>query len=179
MTPGTDQPATRRTFAALAVLDRISWVAIVAAMAIMTVTVVAQVFLRYLLSAGIDWSEELARLAFVWAMFLAIPHGIRTGVHVGIDVIVTRFSVQSQARLMRLTALFGATLMALLLVYAVGAFRNSLGDRLPTMPLSVAAYYLPVAIAAGHSLLNCLLLAVYGPKAQIDNSLAQAEEMPA
>jgi TRAP-type C4-dicarboxylate transport system permease small subunit len=140
------------------------------------VTVVAQVVLRYLFSAGIDWSEELARLAFVWAMFLAIPHGIRTGVHVGIDVIVVKLGAATRRWLLRLTSVFGALLMALLLFYAVGAIIDSRSDRLPTLPVTVAAYYVPVAIAAGHGLLNCLLLAAFGNDAVIDNTLAEAEE---
>lgn len=179
MNSAASTPVLHRSFSALAVLDRVSWAVIVAAMAIMTATVVAQVVLRYLFSAGIDWSEELARLAFVWAMFLALPHGIRTGVHVGIDVLVARLSVRSRGRMLRLTSGFGALLMALLLYYAIGATIDSWGDDLPTLPLSVGIYYLAVAIAAGHGLLNCLLLTIFGEGAVVENTLAEAEETPA
>lgn len=168
--------ALRRVAASIGVLDRVSWSVIVLSMAVMAVTVVAQVVLRYLFSAGIDWSEELARLAFVWAMFLAIPHGIRTGVHVGIDVIVVKLGAAARVRLLRITSMFGAVLMAMLLFYAIAAIIGSWSDRLPTMPVTVAAYYVPVAIAAGHGLLNCLLLVVFGDDAMIDNTLAEVEE---
>lgn len=179
MKHGNQARASDKALTAVGLLDRLSWLAIVSAMAIMAVTVVAQVVLRYLFSAGIDWSEELARLAFVWAMFLAIPHGIRNGVHVGIDVIIVRLGVSARSRLLRLTSLLGALLMALLLFYAVGAMTDSWSDRLPTLPVTVAAYYLPVALAAGHSMLNCILLVLFGEGAIIDNSLAEIEENPA
>ncbi|MDO5642194.1 MAG: TRAP transporter small permease subunit [Paracoccus sp. (in: a-proteobacteria)] len=175
MTPGDPPRGLHSSLFAISLLDILSWLLIVTAMAVMAVTVAGQVVLRYAFSIGIDWSEELARLAFVWAMFLALPHGVRNGVHVGIDVLVTRLPRLARHRLLRLTALFSAILMAVLLYYALGATAGSWSDRLPTMPLTQAGYYLPVAIAAGHGLLNCLLLVAFGEAALIHNTLAEPE----
>ena len=71
-------------------VDHVSFVMIVICMAMMAVLVAAQVFFRYALSSSIDSADELSRLFFVWAMFLAIPHGLKAGIHVGIDVLVSR-----------------------------------------------------------------------------------------
>lgn len=65
--------------------------------------------------------------------------------------------------------------MGLLLYYAVGVMLNSWSDRLPTMPLTQAAYYLPVVIAAAHGLLNCLLLVIFGGAAVVHNALSEPE----
>ena len=87
-------PALARARGILARLDRVTGWAVIGAMAVMAGLVVTQVVFRYAFASAIDWSEEVARLAFVWAMFLAIPHGIRRGVHVGIDALVVKLPEQ-------------------------------------------------------------------------------------
>ena len=68
-------------------IDKFSrWVLIVN-MLVMILLVVFQVLTRYLFSYSIAWADEVSRLTFVWAMFLAIPHGLKAGVYVGIDKI--------------------------------------------------------------------------------------------
>lgn len=147
----------------LARLDRVSHGAVVAAMALMTALVIVQVVFRYFLSASIDWSEELARLAFVWAMFLAIPHGIRSGVHVGIDALITRFSPAVQGVAFRISAALGAVLMVFVLVFSARVTAYTWPETMPTVGLTAASYYIAVLIAAGHSILHLILLGWGGP----------------
>ena len=71
-------------------------------MAGMAMLVSAQVFMRYVMSSSIDAADELSRLFFVWSIFLAIPHGMRRGVHVGIDVIARMLPHRVQDVLHRL-----------------------------------------------------------------------------
>ncbi len=92
-------------------IDRLSFWAVVICMALMAALVSAQVFFRYILSSSIDSADELSRLFFVWAMFLAIPHGIKSGVHIGIDVIVRHLAENLRTQLSRLMSLAGAILM--------------------------------------------------------------------
>ena len=69
-------------------VDKLTYMGIVATMGLMTVIVSLQVLMRYAFSSSIDSADELSRLCFVWAIFLAIPHGVKHGVHVGIDLFV-------------------------------------------------------------------------------------------
>ena len=48
-----------------------------------------QVFMRFVVNNASSWSEELTRLLFVWASFVAAGIGIKEHIHVGIDVVVT------------------------------------------------------------------------------------------
>ena len=143
---------------ALDKLDAVSRWVIIAAMAAMTILIVTQVFFRYMLSNSIDWAEESARITFVWAIFLAIPHGIRRGIHVGIDVVVNLLPSDWQDRLFRLSAILGIVLMAVVLVFAVRVTGDTWNTRLPTIDLTSAIYYIAVLIAAGHSILHLTLL---------------------
>src|SRR6187200_3297770 len=75
-------PALRVLHAA----DRALTGVLLAAVAVMVAVVSAQVALRYGFNRSIDWADEVGRLAFVWAIFLAIPLGVRDGAHIGIDL---------------------------------------------------------------------------------------------
>lgn len=156
--PPNGGPVFARVRAAVDRLDRVTKYAVISAMALMTILVVTQVIFRYAFSSAIDWSEEVARLAFVWAMFLAIPHGIRRGVHVGIDALVVRFSQSAQDRLFRLTALLGAGLMAVIIWFAWDVTVYTWPEMMPTLNMTAAVYYLAVLLAALHSVLHLVLL---------------------
>lgn len=157
--PSKGGPGFTRIRAVVHRLDSVTKYAVIGAMAVMTILVVTQVVFRYGFSSAIDWSEEVARLAFVWAMFLAIPHGIRRGVHVGIDALVIRFSQSIQESLFRLTALLGAGLMAVIFWFAWSVTVYTWPEMMPTLNLTSALYYAAVLIAAIHSLLHLALLA--------------------
>lgn len=139
-------------------LDRVSYLAIVAVMAVMTTLVSAQVFYRYVLSSSIDSADELSRLCFVWAIFLAIPHGVKYGVHVGIDLIVRLMPARLQEAMFRLSAALGAVLMIVTLAVSWTATMDKWPELMPTMPVTAALFYIPVLISAGHSLLHLIAL---------------------
>ncbi len=143
----------------ISALDRASYAIIVLAMAAMAVIVAVQVLLRYAFAASIDSAEELSRLCFVWAMFLAIPHGVRYGVHVGIDALVSLFPAGLRRVLFRITSALGALLMALVFYAAIFVTADKWQELMPTIEFTAAVFYVAVLISAGHSFLHLLLLA--------------------
>ena len=54
-------------------------------------TMVLQIFFRYVLSAPLTWTEELARYLYIWACWLGAPVAMRRGTHVVIGVLADRF----------------------------------------------------------------------------------------
>lgn len=58
---------------------------IVACLAVMAVLVFGNVILRYAFNSGIAVSEELARLLFVWLIFLGAILATRQHAHIGFD----------------------------------------------------------------------------------------------
>jgi TRAP-type transport system small permease protein len=159
---GSPGPLLVRSRSALSRIDQVSRLVVIAAMAVMAVLVVTQVVFRYAFSSAIDWSDEVARLAFVWAMFLAIPHGIRHGVHVGIDALVTRFSMAVQDRLFRLTAMLGAVLMGVVFYVSAKVTVATWPELMPTLNLTASSYYIAVLVAAVHSIAHLIILALGG-----------------
>lgn len=146
-------------------VDLVSRWVIVVVMAGMAALVVAQVFQRYVMSSSIDAADELSRLFFVWAIFLALPHGIPRGVHVGIDVLASMFPIRAQEVMQRLSATAGCVLMAIVFYTALGATGDKWNELMPTLPLSAGLYYVPVLICAAHATLHLMLLMICGPGA--------------
>lgn len=145
-------------------LDRISYWLIVAVMLGMTTLVSLQVFYRYMLSSSIDSADELARLFFVWSIFLALPHGIRYGIHVGIDLFMMMLPPRGQEAIFRVMAAASAVLMALVFGFGIEATVDKWPQLMPTLPVSAGIYYCAVVVSAGHSFLHLVLLAWAGSK---------------
>ncbi|CAG0985147.1 hypothetical protein BURK1_01960 [Burkholderiales bacterium] len=101
----------RRFTAAYARL--LSWL-LVATVAILIVPVTLQIFARFTtFIPTFIWTEEMARLMFVWAIMLGAMVGIREGTHFEVDL-WPKLSVRGQA-LLRLFA--GAGVLALAIVF--------------------------------------------------------------
>jgi TRAP-type C4-dicarboxylate transport system permease small subunit len=144
--------------------DKLSMFVIVGAMAAMTLIVSLQVFWRYVLSSSIDSADEVSRLFFVWVIFLAIPHGIKYAVHVGIDLLVMNLSASNKIRLFRVVSVASAALMAAIFYAAWVATTDKWQELMPTLPISAGIYYVAVLICAAHSFVHLMLHAWLGPR---------------
>ena len=73
-----------------AALDRWTCWACVALFMAILVTMVFQVTSRYVLNAPLVWTEELARILYIWACYLGAPVALRRGNHVTIVFVSER-----------------------------------------------------------------------------------------
>ena len=146
----------------LVMTDRLSRYILVATMGFMTVLVITQVFFRYVLSSSIDWSDEMCRLMFVWSIFLAIPHGVRAGVHVGIDIILNMFSDRVRDAIFRTMLGLCGILSIVVAYYCVYVMLGKWQEQMPTLHVTAALYYIPVLISMFHSFLHLTFLAIFG-----------------
>ncbi|MNR20152.1 2,3-diketo-L-gulonate TRAP transporter small permease protein YiaM [compost metagenome] len=63
----------------------------VACLVAMVVLLFGNVALRYLFNSGINASDEVSRLAFVWMIFLGSVIALREHQHIGVTMMVERF----------------------------------------------------------------------------------------
>ncbi|MGE0799637.1 MAG: TRAP transporter small permease [Lautropia sp.] len=75
-----------------AIVFRILEAILVVLIAAMVVMVFGNVVLRYLFNSGLDVSEELSRIFFVWLTFIAAVVVMREQGHLGIDSLTGRLS---------------------------------------------------------------------------------------
>ncbi|MDF2995888.1 MAG: tripartite ATP-independent periplasmic transporter, DctQ component family protein [Xanthobacteraceae bacterium] len=95
---------------------------------------------RYILNAGVAASEELARLGFVWLIFLGAVLAVRERTHVGVDMMV-KLLPRGVQRL----CLAGCNLLILyaLWLFAKGSWQQvlvGLNSELPVTGISLAAF---------------------------------------
>lgn len=145
-------------------LDRVSMVVIIGCMAAMTLVVTLQVFWRFVLRSSIDSADEISRLFFVWVIFLAIPHGIKYAVHVGIDLVVMALPPRAREVLFRVVSAASAALMAAVFQAAWVATADKWQELMPTLPVTAGIYYIAVLVCAAHSFIHLVLHAWLGPR---------------
>ena len=52
----------------------------------------------WLLSLNFGWAQELCIIMFVWMAKFGAAYGVRTGIHVGVDVLINRLDPQLRSR---------------------------------------------------------------------------------
>lgn len=125
-----------------------------------TLLIAVSVFLRYGLSRGLDWTEELGRYLMIWMGFLGASLALRNGAHVGVDML--RNALPPPLR--RVVILVGS-----LLVFGFFAMVAQQGIRLVRMvwpqeslvlPISMFWPYLAIPVGAVLMLLQLVPIAV-------------------
>jgi TRAP-type C4-dicarboxylate transport system permease small subunit len=102
-----------------------------------------QVFMRSVLASPPSWSEEVALLAFTWAVLLAVACGVRDGIHVRMDLLLDRLPAPARAAMERLlllaTAFVGGYLAWAGAGYAAASADTSSAATAYPMPLLYAS----------------------------------------
>ncbi len=63
----------------------------------------------WLLSLSVSWTQELCIIMFVWMAKFGAAYGVRTGIHVGVDVLINRLSADTRSKFIIFGLLAGAT----------------------------------------------------------------------
>lgn len=110
---------------------------------VMVVATLCQVAFRYLLAFPLAWTEELARIALICAVYSALPPAYLRGEHIAVDI----FAKMLPGRALVAYILFLKAITVLVISYfAYGAWLQTIATwnmtfiSLPTLP--VGAMYL-------------------------------------
>lgn len=110
---------------------------------------------RYLFDVGLVWSDEAARLMFVWIVFIGFAIGVRHRAHIGVEWFVDLLppGIRRAVTLIQDAAL---------LVFSVFFFwqsivtvRFSFIQMLPALEVSIAWLYMAVVVAGVLMILYC------------------------
>jgi len=134
---------------------------LVVMMIVMTLTVIVQVFLRYIFSFSLSWSEEVARYLMIWVAFLGGSLALKKGLHIGVEFLLVRVSSRTRRWVSILSKMF---ILIFLIYLTIGGIKITWAVRdqsSPALLFSMAYAYLsaPVggllmAIQAIHSLIE-------------------------
>ncbi|WP_455205127.1 TRAP transporter small permease [Kaarinaea lacus] len=85
-------------------IDYFEKIIITVGFAVATLLLFANVVLRYLFDGGLTWVLEAVQYLFAWVVLIGAAHGVKAGIHLGIDILVEKFPDHVQ-RIIALVAL--------------------------------------------------------------------------
>jgi len=116
---------------------------------IMTFIVVIEVVLRYAFGHSLYFAEELSRLTFVWAGFLAISVALRKGIHACVVLVVDALPRVAK----RYVTLFSHATVLFFLLFIFFSSLTVLPHQwiqfTPTMEIRMFWFYLSVPVGVG------------------------------
>jgi C4-dicarboxylate transporter DctQ subunit len=66
----------------------------------------------WMLALSFNWAQELCIIMFVWMCKFGAAYGVRTGIHVGVDVVINRMDKRLRGKFVIFGLLAGATFTA-------------------------------------------------------------------
>ncbi|HJV87651.1 MAG TPA: TRAP transporter small permease [Noviherbaspirillum sp.] len=149
---------------------------IVACLSIMAILVFGNVVLRYAFNSGIAVSEELARLLFVWLIFLGAILASAQHAHIGFDSLVTKLPTAWRKALIAVTA---ALMLAACVMFISGGWQQmmiNLDNAYPVLGISYAWLY-AVAIAFGVGMIFTISANVWKAFRRSDEDLVLTKDI--
>jgi TRAP-type C4-dicarboxylate transport system permease small subunit len=118
--------------------------------------VLAQVFFRYVLNDPLVWSEELARLAFIWVAMLTWGLGSRRGSHIAVTFLPDMLPRTPRLLLAMLVQALIILFCAILAWHGVTLTARNTDLSLVTLDISYAIVYVVAPIGAMIVVFYCL-----------------------
>ena len=107
-------------------LDRLEEIIIASLMAVATIVIFISVVHRYasgyeipvvqdwLLDMNFGWAQEFCIILFVWMAKFGAAYGVRTGIHVGVDILINKLTGSSRAALIQIGLVCGVIFTGLI-----------------------------------------------------------------
>ena len=128
-------------------LLRIPEMVLAVLIAVLIVFLAFSVISRYALDMGLAWSDEAARLLFVWVVFVGFSVGVRHRANIGVDLLVERLGPAGRHRIRIFQDVAILAFSALFLWLSIDAVRFSFMQRLPALQVTIAWMYMSVLVA--------------------------------
>jgi TRAP-type C4-dicarboxylate transport system permease small subunit len=116
--------------------------------------IAVQVFYRYALNHPLPWTEELAKLAFIWMLFLGLFLAERDNIHIAVDFFLDRLPLGMQKPVRIAVELFGIVVLFVVSFYSFRFIEIQKAMRSVALNISMMYFALPVPI-------GCILYGLY------------------
>ncbi len=133
-------------------------------MIVLCVDVFLGVFSRYVLVRTFTWYDEIARLCFVWIVFLGAAVGVRQGAHFRLHLLTDRFPPGGRRATEVLAFLAIAGFGALLIGQGWALVELGQLQQTPVMGLSKAYVYASMPVGGALMILYSLPLLTRPPR---------------
>ena len=137
-------------------LERLADWLLIALFVLIFALVLAQVVFRYVFNDPLVWSEELARLAFVWVAMLTWGLGARRRSHIAVTFIPDMLPRTPRLLLAMLVQALIVVFCAILAWHGVTLTARNTDMSLVTLDIPYAIVYIVVPLGAAIVVLYCL-----------------------
>jgi TRAP-type C4-dicarboxylate transport system permease small subunit len=155
ISPDIPAPVTHRTPLPVRWLEQIgrscnaiARLLLVVMSAVMAVTILAQVFLRYVVKASLPWSEELARYLMVWIGLMGASLAMHEGRHVGVTLLTERLRGRAKTVVTGCALLVVLWFLWLMVSQGTVLVQNIWQQRSPALSLPMVIPYAAIPLGA-------------------------------
>jgi TRAP-type C4-dicarboxylate transport system permease small subunit len=150
-----------------------------AGLVVMSLIVLWQVFVRFVLNWNNSWTELTAILIMSWFIFLGAAVGVRENYHLGFDVLLYVLPEGSKKILRTISDVVVVAFAIGMIVYGIDLMRLQWSERMPALGISGAFRYLP--LAAGGALIALFSverIVLRWAGVDVDRDLHEQEDVP-
>lgn len=131
-------------------VKKINWLLkmiIILLLIIMTVTVLLQVFFRFVIKNSLPWSEELARYIMIWLVMLSAGLAFDQNSHIGVDFIVDYITNPGFKKVVKVFSYFLIGLFCVFIISWGYRLADSVSvQKSPAMRISMFWPYLSIPV---------------------------------
>ena len=132
-------------------LDGFGYFLLVVATLVMVISILLQVFFRYAMNAPLYWSEEIARYAFVWLVFIGAAIASKRGAHIGVDYLVMHLPEIPKNILAIFVNLLVLFFISCVIYMSVGVIKSNITQLSPAMRIPMGYIYMAIPKGLGIS----------------------------
>ena len=128
--------------------ENIERVILLVLLVVMSVVIVLQVFMRYVMENSLTWSEELARFCFVWLIYIGISYGVKKAKHIRVEALLSVFKRKGKYALNMIAYvlfLFFA-IYATYYGFSIYSAIKGTGQLAPSLGISMSIMYLGMPV---------------------------------
>jgi tripartite ATP-independent transporter DctM subunit len=114
----------------------------------MVVIVFIQVISRYVFNSPLYWSEEMARILFIWIAFVGAFLGLRSKEHIRVGAFISRFSPEIQTVVSAVVTFLIFYFLLYLIRVGIEVVKVTSGTLTPALQISMAYIHIIVPISA-------------------------------
>jgi TRAP-type C4-dicarboxylate transport system permease small subunit len=120
---------------------------IVVLMAAITVTVIANVFFRYVINFSIIWSEEFSVYSLIWASFLGAAVAFREKAHVAFTVVISAFGKNNRHRITILNNIVVIVFLGIMTYFGADLAISNWAQQTPALRISKGIPYMAIPVS--------------------------------
>ena len=144
----TTRPKAKKSLAVfLKVADKLLKGIIIIMLAGMTISIILQVFCRYVLNRPLIWPEEFARMLMIWSIFLASFYALIEGGHIGLEYIRQKVPVRIRRVFDIISHLLMLCFLGIMTVKGVESCVAVANEFTPTLMISTAIPYASMPVS--------------------------------